>query len=98
MALESYVFEILKVQKGFYLFVFNVFRPTFLFILRRHNHSEDIQILTNAWHSWPLSREKERESCLAGHAITDTGLPSSAKTCDTHPCCGAFGIELVTTC
>ena len=58
-----------------FVFLFGVYRPTqelenFSLIWRLH-HYKGLQILTYAWHSWPLSSE----GSLACHTFYDTGHP-----------------------
>ena len=57
---------------------------------------EELQILTYAWHSWPLSSE----GSLACYTYCDTGHRlqwSSPRTRDTRAYCWAFGNGAVTT-
>ena len=56
---------------------------------------EGLQILTNAWQSWPLSSE----GSVACHIYSDTSLPFiiSSRIRDTHTCCRAICREAVTT-
>ena len=59
---------------------------------------EGRQILTYAWHSWPLSSE----GSLACHTYCDAGNPfvewSSPRTRDTHTYSWAFSNGIVTSC